>query len=159
MVSYIFLDIPPRHKFLYFYQMVNSCDGNSTQGIILYPDCLANPHHVLCPSPNNRFLRWVFLIHRNTTFIANIVSTQWTLVCPLSSLFLHNWFLMPRDGRGAIHKPEHLGAPHIWLCHVFAAGLTLENFRPLTLTVQRSDGFLTQWCFNWNTGHQGQNRT
>ena len=45
-------------------------------------------------------------------------------------------------------------SPDIWLSHVFDAGLTLENFMPLTLIVQRSDGFLAEWCFSWNTGHK-----
>lgn len=43
--------------------------------------------------------------------------------------------------------------PQVWLIPITSllAGPTLENFRPLTLMLTRSDGFLTQWCFSWNT--------
>lgn len=43
--------------------------------------------------------------------------------------------------------------PQVWLILITSllAGPTLENFRPLTLMLIRSDGFLTQWCFSWNT--------
>ncbi|EDM18373.1 rCG40523 [Rattus norvegicus] len=53
-------------------------------------------------------------------------------------------------------------SPDIRLHHAFDAGLTLENFMPLTLIVQSSDGFLAEWCLSWNRGHrvgpQGPNR-
>lgn len=100
--------------------------------------------------------------HASTKFcILNVIFTQWALVWPSHSL----WWDSHSPGNLEVQWTNSQEPPQVWVTPVTSllASLTLENFRPLTLMLHRSDGFLTQYCFSWNTmkrvSSQGRNKT
>lgn len=101
----------------------------------------------------------------NTKFTAK--DCVWKLFLP--SEFLSDpvpplWPDSQSPGTVEVQRTNIQELPQVWLTPTTSllAGLTLESFRPLTLMLHRSDGFLTQWCFSWNTvqrvSSQGPNK-